>query len=164
MKFHTDQSLDLAPESYICIVSFYENAQEVNLRKLIVQNKSTGVINEIILTHGSVVIFSTQTNHIHIHKIILENTTLSSSKWLGITFRQSNQFVRFVQGIPWLVLTNKQLVLANEDKRKLFCKYKGIENQQIDFKYPEINYTLSPSDLMDPITKHEVLSNPPGSN
>jgi hypothetical protein len=38
--------------------------------------------------------------------------------------------------------------MATKDEIKELRKLKGMENIQIDFDYPEINYTISPSDLL----------------
>ena len=39
MKYHTDQSLDLAEGSYICIFSTYENPLSLGIRKLKIKEK-----------------------------------------------------------------------------------------------------------------------------
>jgi hypothetical protein len=153
MRFHSDQSIDLALDSYICIGSFYSNPNPdpKSLRKLIVQNKITKETDSITLDPNSVVIFSTSTNKTHVHKIILSNPSESDPnvKWLGITLRQSKQFIQFVNKIPYFVSNGHELKLADGDERKLFCKYKGIENQLVEFEYPEISYTISPGDLIE---------------
>lgn len=156
MRFHSDQSIDLALDSYICIGSFYSNLNPnpKSLRKLIVQNKITKETDSITLDPNSVVIFSTSTNKTHVHKIILPNPSDSNEsdpniKWLGITLRQSKQFIQFVNKIPYFVSNGHELKLADGDERKLFCKYKGIENQLVEFEYPEISYTISPGDLIE---------------
>ncbi len=148
MKFHTDQSLDLEPNSYICIVSFYKNPSNSQKRKLIIQNKITSDIEQIELDHNSVVIFSTDANKTHIHKIILENPNIDSNKWLGITLRQSKSFIKFMNNIPHFASDLSRLRICNSDEKKLFCKLKGIENKEINFNYPHIDFTVSPGDLI----------------
>ena len=43
---------------------------------------------------------------------------------------------------------NKILTLADENQRKNFFKCKSLENSNIDYDYPEINYTLSIGDTI----------------
>lgn len=105
MKYHSDQSLDLAEDSYICIFSCYSNPESKSLRKLKIKEKGSDVESEIILKHNSVVIFSTELN-------------------------------------------NKVLRIANPEEKREFMKMKGMENQLTDFTYPDIDFTVSPSDLM----------------
>ncbi|MEB3216407.1 MAG: hypothetical protein VKN72_09250 [Nostocales cyanobacterium 94392] len=66
--------------------------------------------------------------------------------------------------LPWLCqlflpkldappfLTNGDLLrVANDEERKAFYKLKKQENEVINFNYPEINYTLSIGDTLEPI-------------
>lgn len=62
MRFHSDQALDLAPSSYICIFSSYSDPNEANPRQLVVRHKLTGETSRLVLRHNSVVVFSTATN------------------------------------------------------------------------------------------------------
>lgn len=149
MKFHTDQSLDLNDDSYICLFSCYENDSNDldDLRKLKIKNKITGDHSEILLENNSAVIFSTSENQHHLHKIVLESTR-SNNKWLGITFRLSKTFIKFIDEIPYIYPKNIILKIASEDERKTLLMCKGNENFYDGFKYPEINYTVSQSDMM----------------
>src|SRR5579883_1763670 len=72
MGFHSDQSLDLESNSYICIFSCYSNPKSKLIRKLIVKNKESGLVTEYVLNHNSVIIFSIETNQKYLHKIVLE--------------------------------------------------------------------------------------------
>jgi hypothetical protein len=176
MGFHSDQSLDLKPGSFICIYSCYSdsNPKSHQLRKLIIKKKLAETnaepesnpesnpesklnqdkhfdYHEIILTPNSVVIFDTDTNQKYLHKIILgETKNLDQIKWLGITFRSSNQNVVFFNEIPYLLNSGKELVLATETEKKEFYKLRSKENQLDNFTYPFLNYTISPSDLIKP--------------
>lgn len=48
MGFHTDQSLDLEDDSYICIFSCYKNGYDPSSqRKLVIQNKTNNLISTI---------------------------------------------------------------------------------------------------------------------
>ncbi len=149
MGFHTDQSLDLKEDSYICLFSCYENASNnpVDIRKLKIKNKITKECSEVLLENNSAVLFSTLTNHKHLHKIVLESN-ISRNKWLGITFRLSKTFVKFVNEISYIYPSNKILRIANNDEKKEFMKHKGNENSSSEYAYPEINYTISISDTI----------------
>lgn len=146
MKEHTDQSLDLYDDSYICLFSCYDNPTS-NLRKLQIKNKITNINSEIELSNNSIILFDTNLNKNHLHKITLEKNT-SSNKWLGITFRLSKTFVKFINEIPYFV-DGQILVLANDDERQLMYKCKSAENINVDYVYPSMNFTISPSDLIN---------------
>ncbi len=151
MRFHTDQSLDLKDDSYICIFSCYKNGDDnKNQRKLFVKNKESGDLMTISLPHNSVLIFSTKTNQEHLHKIVLDTypDTENSNEWLGITFRCSKRFIKFVDNIPYLYPENCVLRLADEDERKAFAKEKGNENKVIGHVFSHFDYTVSPGDLI----------------
>lgn len=150
MKFYSDQSLDLEAESYICLFSCYENESNNpnDIRKLQVQNKISKDEFEVTLNHNSIIIFSTKNNLKYLHKIILDSKQVSKNKWLGITFRLSKTFVSFINDTPYINTTNIILTIANNDERKEFYKHKGDENNQIDYRYESINYTISKSDLL----------------
>ena len=142
MGFHSDQALDLAQDSWICIFSCYENEVEPDLRKLVVKNKMSGEVSEINMAHNSALLFSTSTNEHFTHKIV-SGPKLATSRWLGITFRFSKTFVRYKDGTPYLVSSNKVLSIADEKERKEFMQHKSAENKQLGYNYPEISYTLS---------------------
>jgi len=145
MGFHSDQALDLEEDSCICIFSCYADQDEKNLRKLSVKNKINGESFQIIMDHNSIITFSTNTNREHLHRIILEN---KSSNWLGITFRRSKTYINFIGGIPYFSDENIPLLLANDDDKKEFYKYRSLENRSVAYKYPEINYTISMGDIL----------------
>ena len=148
MKFHSDQSLDLAENSYICVFSCYDDPNNPSdVRKLKIKEKTTELCSEILLEHNSVVIFSTDTNKKYVHKIVLE-TNKSTNKWFGITFRLSKTFIQFVNEIPYFYPSGKKLRIANKDERKEFARHKGIENLKIGYDYPEIDYAISISDTL----------------
>ena len=148
MGFHSDQALDLNQNSFICIFSCYNDPLTTNLRKLIIKDKISKQSYDIVLDHNSIVIFSVDTNSKYLHKIILEDNSSSDISWLGVTFRQSKTFITFINELPYFFSTNKILTLANEKQRKEFYKLRSQENSSINFMYPEINYTLSESDLL----------------
>lgn len=150
MGYHTDQSLDLAPDSYICLFSCYENGSNdiTDVRKLLIKNKTTSECTEVQLFNSSAVLFSTATNTEHIHKIVLESN-ISKNRWLGITFRLSKTFVRFINEMPYFCNTDRILRLASVDEKKEFMRHKGKENTLIGYAYPDIYYTISPGDLIN---------------
>lgn len=144
MGFHTDQSLDLDNNSYICIFSCYDNPS--SLRTLQIQDKVTRKLSEISLDDGSLVIFSVETNKTHVHKIIGENN--STNQWLGITFRLSKTFIMFNNEIPYFYPNSQQLRIANDDEKRELMRYKGIENREISYTYPQIDFTISCGDMI----------------
>ena len=150
MGFHTDQTLDLEPNSYICLFSCYEKGADSHPRLLTLKSKESGDEWEVQLLHNSAVVFSTATNQQHLHKI--EGKGLPEgydNRWMGFTLRLSKSFVHFQDGVPCLVSNRSELgelTLATDEERKAFYRYKGRENREIDFAYPEIRYTISPSD------------------
>lgn len=167
MGYHTDQMQDLENNSLICIYSCYSNPISYSPRILRIINKleTKGNTNktyikdlnkqeyeDIKLGHNSILVFSTKWNKEHLHKIILDNTNginnNINSDWLGITFRVSKTPVKFINNIPYFKNTNKELKLASNDESKEFYKLKSEENKKIDFKYPELYFTISKSDLL----------------
>lgn len=152
MGYHSDQALDLADKSYICLFSCYENYENYanDIRKLVIKNKKTNNEFEILLENNSVVLFSTDINKEYLHKIILNNNTLSTNKWLGLTLRLSKTYINFENELPILNHNGKQLRLVdNENEKKEFYIMRSKENQFTYFNYPELDYTISPSDLMN---------------
>jgi hypothetical protein len=149
MGFHSDQAQDLDENSFICLFSVYDNASNIcdsDIRKLVIKNKQTNESSEVVLDHNSIVLFSLKTNSEYMHKIILESNK-SNNKWLGITFRLSKTFIKFINEIPYFT-NGKELVLADENEKKEFYKFRGQENKLIDYKYPELYYTISKSDML----------------
>jgi len=160
MGYHSDLALDLVDNSYICLFSCYENQNILNkYRKLRIKQKNTEIEEDITLEHNSIVMFSLDSNSRFQHKIILENNkkdSQTSNKWCGITLRLSKTFIKFINEIPYFVINNiiskNILKLATEGETMEFYKYRSQENKLIDFKYPEIYYTISKSDLLDLIS------------
>ena len=153
MGFHSDQGLDLQDQSYICLYSCYSDPNPPNVRKLLVREKAAPYNTmEITLHHNSIVLFSTDVNKRYQHKIVLDANV--SQNWLGITFRLSKTKLKFVDGIPYFFVSDKiskQLVSADQNQRKQFYRYRSLENQSIDYEYPDIDYTISESDMLIPI-------------
>lgn len=143
MGYHSDQSLDLDENSYICLFSCYSDPTTKDIRKLRIKNKNnTSDISDVLLEHNSCVLFSYKTNRNYLHKIILENGT-SNVQWFGLTLRMSKTFVKFIDDIPYFTKNFKQLILANDIEKKQFYKLKKLENDNIDYVYPDMNFTLS---------------------
>ena len=145
MSYHSDQLLDIEDNSYICIFSCYDN--EVSTRILNIKNKKTNEIEEIVMEHNSVIIFSTETNKEYLHKILLDYKNKCNNRWLGVTFRLSKTFIEFRDDKPYFVLNNNELRLADKEDRNEFYKLRKKENSFIDFVYPELDYTISEGDL-----------------
>jgi hypothetical protein len=151
MKSHSDQALDLLEDSYICVFSCYSNHCTTDVRKLRVKNKTTSETHEIIMDHCSIVYWHYTTNYKYLHQIVLENPKHDGSKWLGITFRCSKTFIKFIQNEAYFLDNNEKLQLATEKQKNEFYKLRGLENRNIIYEYPKLNYTISPSDLMLPV-------------
>lgn len=149
MGYHSDQALDLVDGSMICIFSCYNSDSPKDIRTLKIKNKDTLEISSIQMTHGSIVVFDTNTNSRYLHKIILETNKSPDDMWLGITFRLSKTFIRFVDEIPYF-LNGSKLTISDNDQKSEYYKQRGLENTSIEYAWPEINYTISPSDLMKP--------------
>lgn len=145
MKRHSDQALDLADESSIAVYSCYRDPRSPS-RRLIVTPKESGAGFEIVLAHGSVVAFSLDTNRRFTHAIAL-GPDAPDNEWLGITFRTSRTFVRFVDGHPRLP-DGERLTLASDEQRREFFQLRRRENDETGFPYPPISYTISESDLI----------------
>jgi hypothetical protein len=147
MGEHTDQAQDLNPESFIAVFSCYKNPATKDIRKLKVKDKATGKLTEYSMDHNSVILFSTATNSENVHKIVLEKVT-TDEIWLGITFRLSKTFIRFVNELSYFYPTDRVLRPATKEERNEFYKLRSNENKLIRYVYPELDYTISVSDLM----------------
>lgn len=156
MKLHSDQSLDLCEDSYICLFTCYNNPGTKNIRKLKIKNKNTSETNEFTLDHNSIIYWSYETNYKYLHQIVLKNPinnvdNNNGDKWFGITFRCSKTFIKFINNIGYFVDDQNKLSLATEEEKSEFYKLRNLENKNILFVYPKINYTVSPSDLIPPL-------------
>jgi hypothetical protein len=146
MAFHSDLSLDLDKDSYIAIFSCYKGVIEGNYssRNLVVKSKGNNDCINFKLYNNSVILFSIDTNSKCKHKIELDknhNKDENIKDWLGITFRFSKTKIEFKEGVP------KTLTLATKEDEQNFLKYRKLENDS-NFTYPEIKFTLSPGDLI----------------
>lgn len=170
MGAHSDQALDLEPNSYIYIYSHYSepNPPTNMLRILEIENKTSGEKESISLTHNSIIAFDTNTNKNYLHKIILppieknksnkvnksNKSNTNDIKWLGFTLRTSKTFIKFIDSKPYVVDTDfnlgHELKLATEEEKKEFYILRSKENKTVDFSYPDITYTISGSDLINP--------------
>ena len=147
MKRHSDQALDLADASSIAVYSCYRDPGRPS-RRLLVTAKGGDRAFEIPLEHGGVVAFSLDTNRRFTHAIALR-ADAPDNDWLGITFRTSRTFVRFVDGHPTLP-DGARLTLATDEQRRDFFQLRRRENDETSFTYPSIAYTISESDLRPP--------------
>ena len=151
MGSHSDQALDLADGSFIAVFSCYERPEADPPRKLIFESKgSDGEKFEIPLAHNSVVAFSVDSNRRLKHKIVLDTPAQATdNQWLGVTFRTSKTFVRFHEGHAFLP-QGARLTLADDEQEREFYRLRRRENNETDFVYPSLTYTVSESDLMPP--------------
>ncbi|MEU7070071.1 alpha-ketoglutarate-dependent dioxygenase AlkB [Streptomyces narbonensis] len=152
MGSHSDQALDLADESHIAVFSCYRHPEASPPRKLIVESKgSDGESLEIPLAHNSVVAFSVEANRRFKHRIVLDAPDQAvDNQWLGVTFRTSKTVVRFRDGHAYLP-QGARLTSADDEQRQEFYRLRRRENNETDFTYPLLTYTISESDLMPPV-------------
>ncbi|MFE2141396.1 hypothetical protein ACFXA3_06475 [Streptomyces sp. NPDC059456] len=151
MGSHSDQALDLADESFIAVFSCYEHPEAAPQRKLIFESKGSPVGKfEIPLAHNGVVAFSADSNRRLKHKIVLDPAATSDNPWLGVTFRTSKTFIRFRDGHAYLP-QGARLTPADDEQRREFYQLRRRENNETDFIYPLLTYTVSESDLMPPV-------------
>ncbi|MGW2660491.1 hypothetical protein ACWCW7_05965 [Nocardia tengchongensis] len=151
MGSHSDQALDLAEESFIVVFSCYRHPDPDPPRKLIFEPKGTAEKFEIPLAHHGFVAFSLAANRRLKHKIVLDTPNQAAdNQWLGVTFRTSKTFIRFHEGHPYLP-HGARLLPANDDQQREFYQLRRRENNETDFVYPQLTYTVSESDLMPPL-------------
>lgn len=152
MGSHSDQALDLADGSFIAVFSCYQHPGAGPPRKLIFESKASGGEKfEIPLAHNSVVAFSVDSNRRLKHKIVLDTPVRTTDdQWLGVTFRTSKTLVRFRDGHAYLP-QGARLLSADDEQRREFYRLRRRENNETDFAYPPLTYTISESDLMPPV-------------
>ncbi|MCX2179244.1 hypothetical protein KV205_01685 [Streptomyces sp. SKN60] len=155
MGGHSDQALDLADESFIAVFSCYEDPEASPSRKLIFESKESGGEKfEIPLAHGGVVAFSVDSNRRLRHKIVWDapagTADAADNPWLGVTFRTSKTLVRYRDGNAYLP-QGTRLMPADEEQRHEFYRLRRRENNETDFVWPPLTYTLSESDLLPPV-------------
>jgi hypothetical protein len=150
MGSHSDQALDLADGSFIALFSCYRHPERANPpRKLIVESKGFGGDNiEIPLAPNSVVVFSVAANRRLRHKIVLP-ARAPENRWLGVTYRTSKTFVQFRDGHAYFS-DDVRLALADDEQRREFYQLRRRENNEPDFTYSRLTYTVSESDLIPP--------------
>ncbi|GAB4585542.1 hypothetical protein [Nocardia sp. IFM 10818] len=157
MGSHSDQALDLADESFIALFSCYRHPEATPPRMLIVEPKGFPERFEFPLTHHSVVTFSVASNRRLIHKIVLPTPAhLPDNQWLGITFRTSKTLLHFHEGHPYLP-QGPRLTLADDDQQREFYQLRRRENNETNFTYPPLTYTVSESDLIPPARSRPLL-------
>lgn len=130
MAYHSDMAIDL--DGPIKILSLYPNGEK-RRRELHIKNKQTSEVTKIILQDHMLVTFSLDTNKKFLHRIV------GQAQWMGLTCRISK------------TLSNS-LRLATESEKKELFSLRSMENNFIDFQYPELNYTLNPTDISELIS------------
>ncbi len=151
MGAHSDQALDLDETGEIALFSCYEQPGAAPSRILMVESKASGGPSFVVpLLHGRVVVFSAAANRKFRHRIVLDPATAApDNTWLGLTLRTSKTWVHIEEGQARLA-DGTPLTLASDDERHEFLRLRRRENQEPDFVYPRLTYTLSPSDLWPP--------------
>lgn len=156
MGSHSDQALDLADGSSIALFSCYRYPERASPpRALVVESKEPGGdAFEVPLTQNSIVVFSLDTNRRFKHKIVLNGSGRApENQWLGITFRASKTLVQ-IRNEQACLPDGTRLTLADEEQRREFFRLRRRENDETDFVYPRITYTISESDLLPPSLAH----------
>ncbi|WP_051733256.1 hypothetical protein [Kitasatospora phosalacinea] len=151
MGAHSDLALDLAEGSVIALFSCYRDPDAVRPRKLVFRPKDgvPGAEFEIPLLHHGLVVFSLAANRRFKHRILLDPPARAvDNEWLGLTFRTSATPVRHRDGRA--LLPHGELLLATEEQRREFHRMRRRENDETDFDYPPLAYTVSGSDLLPP--------------
>ncbi|MFG2294384.1 hypothetical protein [Streptomyces sp. NPDC048603] len=151
MGSHSDQALDLADESFIAVFSCYRRPEAGPPRALVFEPKGSGGEGfEIPLAHNGVVAFSVDSNRRLRHRIVLDAPAgTAENQWLGVTFRTSKTFVRFRDGHAYLPHGDR-LMPADDEQRQEFYRLRRRENDETDFTYPPLTYTISEGDLLPP--------------
>ncbi|MCK9870334.1 hypothetical protein MRI28_11900 [Nocardiopsis dassonvillei] len=151
MGGHSDQALDLADDSFIAVFSCYRHPEASPPRKLVFESKEAGAERfEVPLAHNSVVAFSVESNRRLKHRIVLDAPDQrADNQWLGVTFRTSKTLVRFRGGHAYLP-QGVRLMSADDEQRREFYQLRRRENNETDFVYPPLAYTVSESDLVPP--------------
>lgn len=127
MSYHSDLALDLVGD--ICIYSCYPK-EEKQRRKLMIKNKTTKEVKEIIMEDNKSITFDLEFNRENLHKIV------GTAVWMGITYRKSNTY-------------SNQLRLATENEKVEFFKLRSLENKNVNFVWPKIDYTICSSELLE---------------
>ncbi|WP_369149189.1 alpha-ketoglutarate-dependent dioxygenase AlkB [Streptomyces sp. R44] len=151
MGSHSDQALDLADDSFIAVFSCYEHPDAGPPRKLVFESKESGGERfEIPLAHNSVVAFSVDSNRRLRHRIVLDAPAQAAdNQWLGLTLRTAKTILRFRDGHAYLP-QGVRLTSADEEQSRELYRLRRRENNETDFVYPPLTYTVSESDLMRP--------------
>ena len=153
MGSHSDQALDLADGSFIAVYSCYKHPEIAPPpRTLLVESKEVGGGRAAFpLTHNGAVVFSIDTNRRLRHKIVLKAPGRApENPWLGITFRTSKTLVCYRDGGAYFP-NGVRLTLADDERQREFYRLRRRENDEPDFAYPPVAYTVSASDLMPPV-------------
>ncbi|MGW6914362.1 hypothetical protein ACWGB8_11145 [Kitasatospora sp. NPDC054939] len=152
MGSHSDQALDLADDSFIAVFSCYRHPEVSPPRKLIFESKESGGERfEIPLAHHSIVAFSVASNRRLRHRIVLDAPVQAAeNQWLGVTFRTSKTVVRFRDREVHLP-HGTRLTSADDEQQREFYRLRRRENNETDFVYPLLTYTVSESDLLPPV-------------
>ncbi|MGW2302643.1 hypothetical protein [Streptomyces sp. NPDC001809] len=152
MGAHSDQALDLADGSFIAVFSCYQDPDARPPRKLVFASKESGGDTfEIPLVQNSVVTFSVASNRRLKHRIVLDAPAqVAENPWLGVTFRTSKTLLRFGDGHARLP-EGDRLAPADEEQAREFYRLRRRENDETDFVYPPLTYTVSESDLVPPV-------------
>lgn len=174
MGFHSDQMQDLADDSTIAIFSWYRDPDLGADRQLVVRQKEAPHETLVIpLEHNSVVRFTTMSNRLWQHKIVVDphHHATQQQKWMGVTARTAKTFVRFSDGVVLVVRSSSssgregaeeetllRLATTDAEKREIYRRRReenraaaAVVWQQQHETDTTTTTTLSPSDRMMPV-------------
>ena len=158
MGAHSDQALDLADDSYICLYSCYNmTVAPPDLRQLVVTCKLTGDTRAFLLEPDTAVLFSVADNVRFMHKIVPvePGKPTNASVWLGVTFRCSKRAVTFAADGAALLETGEALtLLTTRASSSQFYKERSAENaSSVPYRYSAAaaRCKVSPSDVLPPL-------------
>jgi len=157
MGYHSDQAQDLADDSYIAVLSVYKHPDRPGKRQLDIKKKGTKEYHSIHMSHGSVILFDLATNAQWNHRIVLPAWERNSkcNAWFGITFRLSKTFVFYGTlmplGKPLRILDDLHPGDIDGEDKSIFYKSRRQENRRTDFVWPDLDFSISPLDLMTPL-------------
>lgn len=156
---HTDQMLDLLPDSCIAIFSCYKTPPSTrDIRRLNIIDKTSGKTMSLCMPDQSVIILSTAFNVCHRHCITLPSSTwYSQNTWLGATMRCAKTLLTFSANMPdaspYFYKTEHKLqyVLDDDPQCDELFELRRFENATCESPYTRpLYYTMSPGDMIKP--------------
>ncbi len=84
---------------------------------------------------------------------IKSRSKIINQRFIILLVQISKTFIKFIDETPYFISSDifqlVALTLANTKEKQEFYRCKGQENVKSDYIYPEINYTISNSDMLN---------------